>query len=130
MPRKPRRSISPSVSIARFSREIPRTAHCATYPTIMQALSAANRCSSIRPVRKVREATRHPFSADYEVLDLRTAPRLALPGRGDSPVCLAFCGVPPDAVDQGKQVVDIDAVDNVRFDGLSLGNHDSLLWVV
>src|SRR5882757_4132120 len=45
MPRKPRRSISPSVWISRLSRVIPRTAHCATYPTIMQALSAANRCS-------------------------------------------------------------------------------------
>src|SRR5689334_7753148 len=45
MPRKPRRSISPSVSISRLSRVIPRTAHCATYPTVMQALSAAIRCS-------------------------------------------------------------------------------------
>src|SRR5579862_8311431 len=45
MPRKPRRSISPSVSIRRLSRAIPWTAHCATYPTIMQALSAAIRCS-------------------------------------------------------------------------------------
>src|SRR5256714_14574355 len=45
MPRKPRRSISPSVSISRLSRVIPRTAHCATYPTVMQALSAASRCS-------------------------------------------------------------------------------------
>src|SRR5262249_55675724 len=53
-----------------------------------------------------RERTRPPFSADSKVLDLRTAPRLALPGRGDPPVCFAFCGVPPDAVDQGKQVVD------------------------
>src|SRR5215831_3029301 len=45
MPRNPRRSISPSVSMARLSRVMPRTAHCATYPTIMQALSAAIRCS-------------------------------------------------------------------------------------
>src|SRR5437868_1023931 len=37
--------MSPSVWISRFSRVIPRTAHCATYPTIMQALSAASRCS-------------------------------------------------------------------------------------
>src|SRR5216683_3009592 len=34
-----------------------------------------------------------PFSADFKTLDLRTAPRLALPGRRDPPVCLAFCGV-------------------------------------
>src|SRR5215813_2884353 len=45
MPRNPRRSISPSVSMARLSRVMLRTAHCATYPTIMQALSAAIRCS-------------------------------------------------------------------------------------
>src|SRR5881275_1991298 len=37
--------MSPSVSISRLSSVIPRTAHCATYPTIMQALSAASRCS-------------------------------------------------------------------------------------
>jgi hypothetical protein len=42
---QPRRSISPSVSITRLSRVIPRTAHCATYPTVMQALSAANKYS-------------------------------------------------------------------------------------
>src|SRR6202011_1708460 len=71
-----------------------------------------------------REPTRHPFSADLEALDLRTAPRLALPGRGDAPVCLAFCGVPPGAFDQRKQVVKIDAVDDGRFGGLRLGNHD------
>src|SRR6266699_3086190 len=71
-----------------------------------------------------REPTRHPLSADPEALDLRSAPRLALPGRGDPPVCLAFCGVPPDTLDQRKQVVEIDAVDNGRFGGLRLGNHD------
>src|SRR6266403_3691961 len=43
-----------------------------------------------------REPTRHPFSADPEAFDLRTAPGLSLPGRGDPPVCLAFCGVSPE----------------------------------
>src|SRR3984893_7952533 len=71
-----------------------------------------------------REPTLHPFSADPEAFDLRTAPGLSLPGRGDPPVCLAFCGVPPDAIDQRKQIVEIDAVDDVRFGGLRLGNHD------
>src|ERR1700736_3202506 len=71
-----------------------------------------------------REPTRHPFSADPEAFDLRTAPGLSLPGRGDPPVCLAFCGVPPDAIDQRKQIVEIEAVDDVRFGGLRLGNHD------
>jgi hypothetical protein len=40
------------------------------------------------------------------------------------PVCLAFWGVPLDAIDQGKQIVDIDAVDDFRFGGLRLGKHD------
>src|SRR6266446_345232 len=70
-----------------------------------------------------REPTWHPFSADPEALDLRTAPRLALPGRGDPPVCLVFCGVPPDALYQRKQVVEIDAVDDGRLGGLRLGNN-------
>src|SRR5271154_7301491 len=71
-----------------------------------------------------REPARHPIAADFEALDLRTASRLALPRRGDAPVCLAFGGVAPDAIDQGKQVVDIDTVDDVRLGGLRLGNHD------
>src|SRR5260221_8438050 len=71
-----------------------------------------------------RDPTWHLFSADPEALDLRTTPRLTLPGRGDPPVGLGFCGVLLDAVDQRKQVVDIDAVDDRRFDGLRLGNHD------
>src|SRR5215469_875853 len=78
-----------------------------------------------------REPARHLFSADPEALDLRTAPRLALPGCGDVPVRFALCGVSPDALDQGKQVVDIDAVDDGGFGGLRLGNHDKrplLAW--
>ena len=71
-----------------------------------------------------REPTRHPFSADGEALDLRPASRLALPGRGDAPLCLAFCGVSPDALDQGKQIADIDPIDERRFSGLRVGNHD------
>src|SRR3984893_3688317 len=71
-----------------------------------------------------REPTRHLFSADPEALDPRPAPRLALPSRCDPPIGLAFCGVLLDAFDQGKQVVEIDAVDDGRFNGLRLGNHD------
>src|SRR5262245_39743489 len=70
------------------------------------------------------EPARHPFSADLEALDLRPAARLTLPGRRDAPVRLACCGVPPDALDQGEQIVDIDAVDDGRFGGLRLGDHD------
>src|SRR5262245_37236833 len=100
----------------------------------MQALSAASRFLRIgEPVRPAhfarlvdvdRESTRHPFSADFEALDLRTALRLALPGRGDAPVRLAFCGIPPDALDQGKQIVDVDAIDDVEFGDLSFSSHD------
>src|SRR5436853_5305385 len=70
-----------------------------------------------------REPTRHPFSTDFKTLDLRTAPRLPLPGRGDAPVCLALCRVTPDALDQCKQVVDIDAVDHGAFGSLRLCRH-------
>src|SRR5262249_43760080 len=70
-------------------------------------------------------------SADSEALDLRAAPRLAAPGRGDVPFCLAFCSVPPDAIDQGREVVDIDAVDDGRFGGLRLVKHDvGLLYFI
>src|SRR5207249_1503738 len=34
-----------------------------------------------------REPTRHLFSADPEALDLRAAPGLTLPRRGDAPAC-------------------------------------------
>src|SRR5882724_8881743 len=70
-----------------------------------------------------REPTRHPFSADLKTLDLRTAPRLALPCRGDVPVRHAFCRFPPDALDQRKQVVDIDAIDDGGFGSLRLCRH-------
>ena len=67
-----------------------------------------------------REPARHAFAADAETVDLRAAARLALPGRGDAPVGHAFGGVALDAVDQREQVVDIDAVDDVRRGGLHL----------
>ena len=60
----------------------------------------------------MRESTWHPLSADFEGLDLRTAACLALPSRCDTPVCLAFCGVAPDAFYQSKQFVDVDAIDD------------------
>ena len=52
---------------------------------------------------------------------------LAAPTRADVPVCLGLCRVRLDAIDQGEQVVDIDAVDHVRSGGFRLGDHDSLL---
>src|SRR6185437_7723249 len=85
----------------------------------------------VRLVDIDREPARHPFSADPEALDLRAAARLALPGRGDAPFCLAFRGVVLDAVDQSKQIVDVDAVDDVGRESLRLRNHDrspSLEW--
>src|SRR2546423_326844 len=54
-----------------------------------------------------RNPAGHALSADLEALDLRAAPRLALPGRGDPPVGLGLRGTPLGAVDQGKQVVEI-----------------------
>ena len=66
------------------------------------------------------------LQAQAKALDLRAAARSALPRRGDAPVGLASRGIPLDAFDQGEQVVDIDAVDDVRFGGLRLGNHN---WI-
>src|ERR1700731_835388 len=77
-----------------------------------------------------REPTRHLFSADLKALDLRTAPRLALPGCGDAPARFGFCGVLPDALDQGKQIADIDAVDDRRLPALHFGIHERLLCLV
>ena len=71
-----------------------------------------------------RKPARHALSADLETLDLRSAPRLALPGRGNAPVGLGMRGAPLGPVDQGKQIVEIDAVDDPRFDSLGLGSHD------
>src|SRR5260221_5169264 len=78
-----------------------------------------------------REPARHPLAADLESLDWRAAPCLALPGRGNAPVCLAFSGVPLDVIDKSKQVVDIDTVDDVGLGGLRLGKHDRspFAWV-
>src|SRR5438067_1362499 len=75
-----------------------------------------------------REPARHPFSTDFKTLDLRTAPRLALPGRGDAPVCPALCRFTLDALDQPKQLVDIDAIDYGGFGSLRLCGHTKLLW--
>ena len=52
-----------------------------------------------------REPASNPFAADLKAIHLRTAPRLALPGRGSTPVGLGICGVALDVLDQGKQVV-------------------------
>src|SRR5438270_2206067 len=79
------------------------------------------------------EPARHLFSADLITLDLCAAACLALPSRGDVPVRLAFCRCALDAVDQRKQVVDIDAVDDGGFGSLTLCTHDrspfALAWV-
>ena len=60
-----------------------------------------------------RKAARHPLSADSESFDLRSAVRLPLPGRRNAPVCHAGCGLSLDALDQGEEVGDIDAVDDI-----------------
>src|SRR5215471_4989278 len=69
------------------------------------------------------ELSRHARSADSEAVDMRSAPRLALPGRCDPPLGLAFRRLVPDALDQTQQVIDIDAVDHPWFRGLSFGKH-------
>src|SRR5258708_28163486 len=74
-----------------------------------------------------REATRHLRSADFEALDLRAAPSLAPPNCVDAPAGFGFFRVPPDPLDQAKQVIDIDAVDDSGFGGLRLGSHHNLL---
>jgi hypothetical protein len=61
--------------------------------------------------------------ADPEAFHLRTTPRLALP----APVCLTSGGVLPDPIDEGKQVINIDAVDDSRFGSLRFGQHGGLL---
>src|SRR5262249_49185847 len=57
-------------------------------------------------------------------LDFRTAVRLALPSRDDMPLGLALSGVPLDPLNQGKQVVNIDAVDDIRRNGHCVTVHD------
>jgi hypothetical protein len=54
---------------------------------------------------------RHLLSADRKALDVRRAPRLALPHRRDTPLDIPFCGIAPNALDQRQQIVDIDAVE-------------------
>src|SRR5215472_6803965 len=71
-----------------------------------------------------REAARHLIAAHAKALDLRTAVRLALPGRDDMPLGLALSGIPLDPLNQGKQVVDIDAVDDIRRNGHCVTIHD------
>src|SRR5712675_1802050 len=70
-----------------------------------------------------REPAWYLFSADLITLDFGAAPRLALPGRGDVPVRLAFCRFALNAVDQRKEVVDIDAIDDGWFGSLRLCRH-------
>src|SRR5262249_16062417 len=70
-----------------------------------------------------RESARDLFSADFEARYLRAAARLTLPGRGDAPVRLAVCRVFLDALDEGEQVVDIDAVYDGGLNGLGLSSH-------
>jgi hypothetical protein len=64
-----------------------------------------------------RELARHLLSAYLKTRDFRAAPRLALPCRGDVPFRLAFCRFSFDPLDQRKQVIDIDAVDDGGFGG-------------
>jgi len=71
-----------------------------------------------------REAARHLSAADAEALDFSAAARLALPGRGDTPMGLAFRGIRPDALDQGEQVVEVDAVDDFWSNGVCVAIHD------
>jgi hypothetical protein len=71
-----------------------------------------------------REPARYTFSADLKTIDLGTAPRLTLPGRGNPPICFTFCDVTLDAIEQGEQFVDIDTIDDFRFCDLRLSSHD------
>src|SRR5204863_5806130 len=48
-----------------------------------------------------RKPPRHALAADLEALDLRAAPRLALPGRGNAPAGFGRRGAPLGAFDQG-----------------------------
>ena len=116
-----------------------RTAHCATYPTVIQALSAANRCSCglanwFDPPSSQGSSISIENRRDTCCRRSRSPRRangfaFGLPGRGDAPGSLAFCSVSPDAVDQGKQVVDVDAVDNFRLGGRGFGNDSLLAWM-
>src|SRR6516162_3594924 len=71
-----------------------------------------------------REAARHLVAANAKALDFRAAARLALPRRGDTPLGLAFSRIVPDTLDQGEQVVDIDAVDDLWCGGYRVAIHD------
>jgi hypothetical protein len=59
-----------------------------------------------------RELARHVLSVDRKALDVRTAPRLAVLHRRDTPFGIPFCGIAPNALDQRQRIVDIDADDD------------------
>ena len=75
-----------------------------------------------------REAARRLSAADAEALDFGAAARLRLPGRGDTPMSLTFRGIRPDALDQGEQVVEVDAVDDFWCNGVCVAIHDWSLF--
>jgi len=56
------------------------------------------------------------------------ATRLALPGRGDTPMGFAFCGIRPDALDKGEKVVEVDPVDDSWRNGVCVAIHDWSLF--
>ena len=68
------------------------------------------------------------LAADLEFFDIRSALRLPLPGRRDAPVVLPFAGscLTPWI---SEEVVDIDAIDNVRLGISGLRKHDNP-WLV
>jgi len=57
----------------------------------------------VRLVNIDQEFTRHLLSANCKALHVRTAARLALPDRSYAPSGVAFCGIVPNAFDQGQQ---------------------------
>jgi hypothetical protein len=74
-----------------------------------------NTCSRKRLIRSAkfarlvdldRKLARYPRSADLEAVDVRATPRLALPERGDVPMCLALGGATSGALYQRKQGID------------------------
>ena len=111
-------------------------AHCATYPTVMQALSAAIRYSLgvgegvaaaqfAGFVDVERYLARDLFAADPEARDVGTASGLALPGRGDTPVGFALGCVLLDTGAQCHEIIDVDAVDDVGLGRFSGGVHET-----
>jgi hypothetical protein len=70
-----------------------------------------------------REPARQVLPSDREPLHLGASSSLALPARSCAPGGGGFRDIALDTLDQGEEVVDAKAVNDLSFDGLCIGIH-------